>query len=132
MKNEPIRWTLSLASVEFGVSKDTIKRGLNREGIESAETYSTAEIVRSMGGDFRYESTRRQRAEADRLERENRIAAGEIVPIEEADDLYGKMVTALVQRLDSIPSLIPGITLAQKTTLREILESIKADARKVE
>ena len=129
MRKAPIKWTINTAAAEFCVSKDTIRRGLNREGIEPAETYTTKEILRAMGGDFRFESTRRQRAEADRLERENRLADGEIVTVDEAAEVYGNKLAAIVQNLDSLPALVPGISLNQRQVLVEKIEAIKEQAR---
>jgi len=73
--------------------------------------------------------TRKLTAESVRIERENRIAAGEIITVEEAATLYGKKVSALVQKLEAIPSLVPGITFEQRQILVGEIEQRKAEAR---
>lgn len=129
MKTKSLRWTLARAAAEFGVTRETIRRGLARDGAKPATDYSTREIFRAIGGDFRFESTRRQRAEADRIERENRLADGEIITVEEALAIYTGKVAALVQNLDALPSLVPGITLEQRQILVTHIEAAKKLAR---
>jgi hypothetical protein len=65
-----MKWSLSKASVEFGVTRETIRRGLRNADIAAKphQTYTTKQIFAAVAGDLKFERTRRERAEADKAE----------------------------------------------------------------
>lgn len=49
-KTPPVQWTIKRASVEFGVSRDTIQRGLRRDNV-AGDTFTTRQIYDAITGD---------------------------------------------------------------------------------
>jgi hypothetical protein len=80
-------WNLQKAAIEFGVSRETLKRGLaaNKAFSEGRDDYTTAEIFHALAGDLKMERTRRERAEAEKIERENAQANKELHSISEVE-----------------------------------------------
>jgi hypothetical protein len=75
-----MKWTIHKAAVEFGASRETLARGLkaNDLDVKAGQEFTTKQIFKALAGDFKFERTRRERAEADAKERENRVATGEL------------------------------------------------------
>src|SRR4051812_32080008 len=91
---QKIKWTVLAASIEFGASRDTINRGLHANGVAAKKTYTTKEIFNALnGGDLESEKIRETRERANALERENRIADAELIPL--ADNLAWQEKTLL-------------------------------------
>jgi hypothetical protein len=104
------RWTLLAASVELGRSRETIRRGLAANGVATKSHYTTKEIFDALnGGDLEAEKILKTREERIALERENRIANGEVIPL--ADNLRWQenVLQVVRQRLLSLPA-----TMAQR------------------
>jgi len=119
-------WATSL-----GITRETIQRALSAAGIKySGGKIAARDVFTALTGDKEAAMTRKLNAEAEAKERENRIAEGDTIPMEEAVAIYGKKIFALVQQLDAIPALVPGLSLAQRGVLVSKLESIKEQARK--
>lgn len=127
-----IKATLHAWAESVGVTRETLKRALSNAGIAREKEITAQEIITALTGDKEAAMTRKLNAEAEAKERENRLAAGEIVTIEEAESLYGKKIGALVQQLDSLPALIPGLTLAQRGVLVAKIEECKKQAREAQ
>lgn len=104
-----LKWTLLKASVEFGVSRETIRRGLAGNGIEKKKSYTTREIHGAIAGDIDVATARDRMASAIARERENRIADSELIPL--ADNLAWQESVLLPfrQRLLALPG-----TMAQR------------------
>jgi hypothetical protein len=100
-----MKWTIHKAATEFGVSRETIDRGLLRTGTKSkpGDTYTTKEIFTAIAGDFKFERTRRERATAEKLEMENARIKGETITL--ADNLawQAKVLQPIRQRLNDLP-----------------------------
>jgi hypothetical protein len=91
-----MKWNLSTAALEFGASRETISRGLRANGVTvtAGNDYTTRQIYTALAGDLKYERTRRERAEADKAERENKIASGELHNVNEVEKLVWQDVLA--------------------------------------
>lgn len=116
---------------ELGTTRETLGKKLIQNGfqLQDREKISAKDIWLAMACDKEAAMTRKLNAEAEAKERENRKEAGEIVTVEEAAALYGRKIAALVQRLESLPSLVPGITLEQRQILAEQIELCKKQGR---
>jgi hypothetical protein len=120
------QWVASL-----GIDRETLERALGKSGVivVARKPVAASDIFRAITGDKEAAMTRKLNAEAEAKERENRMASGEIVTVEEAAALYGRKIAALVQRLESLPSLVPGITFEQRQILAEQIELCKKMGR---
>ena len=78
-QNEPLRWNLRKAAVEFGTTVDTLKKSLNQISAEPDVDglYTTAQLIRARYGELHQERLRVQRETADRIALENEITRGE-------------------------------------------------------
>jgi len=68
IKQKSIQWTLHSASLEFGVSRESVARGLRQSGVKTTSfaKYSTKQIFTAIAGDARAERTRNLKLDADR------------------------------------------------------------------
>ena len=115
----------------IGIARETLETALSRAGIvtQPREQVPASSVFKSMTGDRDAAMTRKLNAEAESKERENRMEAGETITVESALEIYGKMVAALVQDLDSIVPLVPGLSLEQRQIATELIEKCKAKGR---
>ena len=123
--------TLTMWSKSLGVDRQQIQRALTRNGVMTSdrEEIQARDIFNAMTGDKEAAMTRKLLAEAEEKERDNRMASGEILTAEEADAKLGGKLTAVVQGLDALAALVPGLTLEQRQILVTQVESIKEKAR---
>jgi hypothetical protein len=100
-----VKWTLLRASAEFGVTRETIRRGLFTNGVEVKpnRTYSTREIHNAIAGDLKAARAREALANAIARERDNRVADGELIPL--ADNLawQERVLLPVRHRLVALP-----------------------------
>jgi hypothetical protein len=84
-----MKWSISKAAVEFGSSRETISRGLRGNGVTVSigKEFTTKQIFAALAGDLKFERTRRERAEAEKIERENRIAESELLDVAAVDKI---------------------------------------------
>lgn len=103
-----MKWSVNKAAIEFGVSRETIDKGLTRLGVKGTrgDTYSTKQIHEAIAGDFRHQRTRREAAAADRLEMENARTKRELIPLEENLAWQNKVLLPIRQRLLSLSGLM--------------------------
>ena len=101
-----IKWTLLRAATEFGVARETLRRGLRQLAIdvETDATYTTKQIFTALAGDLKTERIRETRARADLLERERREKDRELVPLAEVLSMVNSSHLPIRQRLNSLPS----------------------------
>jgi len=80
-KFESIRWTVHAAAVEFGVSRETILRGLRQSGVKTTSfgSYSTRQIFTALAGDARAERTRNLKLDADKKTMELAEKSGQLM-----------------------------------------------------
>ena len=101
-----MKWTLLKASEEFGVSRETIRRGLRDIGIDvkKGATYETRQIVEALYGDDKKERTRESRARADLLEREKAELDKVLVRLDAVQQMILEAFLPVRQRLLSLPT----------------------------
>ncbi len=98
--NDGMRWTLTNAATEFGCARETLRRGFRQEGIDAdAEDgrFTTAQVCKALFGDLDGEKVRLTRAQADKVEMENRERARELVEVSAAVELAQRFCFAARQ-----------------------------------
>jgi hypothetical protein len=100
-----MKLSITKAAVEFGVSKETIRRGLREQDIpESKDGYPLRVLFRAAGGDFKFERTRRERAEAESRELSNGERKRELIALEEARRAIAEVLAPVRQRIVTVPT----------------------------
>jgi hypothetical protein len=98
-----MKWSLHKASAEFGVTRETIRRGLAAYGVDPKKEYTTREIHMAIAGDVKAATARDRMASAIARERENRIAEGEIITLTDNQKWQEKVLLPIRQRLIALP-----------------------------
>jgi hypothetical protein len=130
--------TLTIASIAFGRSKETVKRALARAGISHVEgaTYSIQTIHDALAGDTRAERARLLSEQADKTSLENRKARGELVSISEMrrrlwEAIYLPTKQAFEHMDEELsPLLSPDDPNRTKAILRQWIEDFKKNCLK--
>lgn len=96
-----VRWTVELASREFGPNPRTLAKALARESIEPGEDgkYSTADIIAVTFGDQEAAELRLTLAQAEQIERKNRVAAGRLMDVETVIKFNEQVAAAMRERV---------------------------------
>ena len=95
------RWSPDHAAREFGCDRRTIEKNLARESIEPGEDgkFSTAQIVSVMFGDQDAADLRLTLAQAEQIERKNRVAAGRLVDVDAVIRFNEQVAAAMRERV---------------------------------
>ena len=119
-------------SEAIGIARETLVNALVKGGnnLQPGEKIPARMVFDAITGNKEAAATRKLLAEAEAQERENRMENGEIVTVEQAAEIYGRLVSALVQDLDSIPAMLPGLTFEQRQILTALIEGCKSKGRK--
>jgi len=99
---EGVRWSLTNAATEFGCARETLKRGFKQNGIDpDAEDgrFTTAQICTALFGDLNGEKVRLTRAQADRVELENKQAIGLLINVDDAIGAVHQFTFAIRQKI---------------------------------
>lgn len=102
MKNQ-IKLSIQRAAVEFGVSRETVRRGLRSIEIEPKATYTVREVHRALAGDLKFERGRLVRAQADAAELENRIREGATCELHDVEQWHVQFFDAMTCAMDAAP-----------------------------
>ena len=100
-----MKWTLTNAGIEFGVSRETLRKQLTVAEIPKKDTYSTKEICRAVFGDIENERLRLCREQADKLALDNEQSRQQLVPLSELLPKLEQYVAAARARIDGDPKL---------------------------
>jgi hypothetical protein len=118
-------WTIHRAAVEFGASRETITRGLRTNGVEveAGKEFTTRQIFTALAGDLKFERCRRERAQALKIELENKVTEGRLLDVAAIEKrLWTDFLQPLRGELLNLPSQIsplchdPSSTQAALTT----------------
>ena len=106
-----MKWSVHKAATEFGVSRETIVRGLKQLGIEvnRNSTFTTKQIFTSIAGDLKFERTRRERAEADKAEVEAAAAKRTRIPREDVVTFIRESFAPLRELVVAMPAQMAGL-----------------------
>lgn len=96
-----IRWTVEIAAREFGCDRRTLAKNLARESIEPGEDgkFSTAQIIAVTFGDQDAADLRLTLAQAEQIERKNRVAAGRLVDVDAVIRFNEQVAAAMRERV---------------------------------
>jgi len=97
-RNQAVRWSTDKAAKEFGVDWRTLAKALAREGIKPGDDgkWSTREVVAALFGDQDAADLRLTLAQAEAIERKNRVAAGRLIDVD-AVILFNEQVAAAMR-----------------------------------
>lgn len=132
-KSGAIAFAVNAWASELGCDPMSIIRRMARMEIpyKSGELISGRTIVKSMTGDKEAAATAKLLAETERINREERVAKGELVTIAEAEEqVWRKLLAPLKQEIEFLPEKVAplanpdDIQLAQNA-LRSWVEEIK-------
>jgi hypothetical protein len=107
-----MKWTINKAASEFRCSRETLTRGLRANGHEVAKgnAFTTLQIHSALAGDLKFERVRRERAQADKLEMQNKIRDGQLVELPVAErELYFNLWLPIKQQLDLMPEQLAAL-----------------------
>lgn len=104
-----MRWSILKAATEFGVSRETVRKGLAAAGVKvvakrKGDAFTTRQIAAAIFGDLDREKTLETRERRKALERENAEADGKTLTIESVQALYGEALLPVRQRLLALPN----------------------------
>lgn len=120
-KYQPHHWRIEPASREFGCDGETLSKALKRASIEPAfkdGSFSTAQIVAALFGDYDAQRTRKITAEADLLEMQRAEKKHELVPGSEFLELMHRGHQAMT-------STVMGMTDMTIENREKIIEQIR-------
>lgn len=103
-----MKWSTTQAASEFGVSVETVKRGLRAMNVEvvKGNRYSTKQIYAAIAGDFKLERTRSERAKANLMELEELELRKELVKMDEAEGYVRKRLMPVREAWMSMPIVL--------------------------
>lgn len=103
-----MRWTISKAVIEWSVDPKTLKQKLAATGktFVKGDTFSTLEICAALYGDKEREQTLEIVERRKALERDNRIADRELIPLEENLAWQEKVLLPMRQRIIALPGVM--------------------------
>jgi len=92
---------MEIAAREFGCDRKTIAKALARESIEPGEDgkYSTADIIAVTFGDQDAADLRLTLAQAEQIERKNRVAAGRLIDVDAVIRFNEQVAAAMRERV---------------------------------
>jgi hypothetical protein len=102
-QNEPLKWNLKKAAVEFGTTVDTLKKSLNQVSAEpdADGLYTTGQLIQARYGELYQEKLRVHRETADRIAMENAVTRGEMLSRPELMKGFAALADAMVFRITS-------------------------------
>lgn len=97
-RNQAVRWSTDKAAKEFGVDWRTLAKAFAREGVKPGDDgkWSTREVVAALFGDQDAADLRLTLAQAEAIERKNRVAAGRLIDVD-AVILFNEQVAAAMR-----------------------------------
>jgi hypothetical protein len=120
-QNEPLKWNLRKAAVEFGTTVDTLKKSLNQVSAEpdADGLYTSGQLIQARYGELYQEKLRVHRETADRIALENAITRGETLSRSELMKGFAALADAMVHRI-----MVSGLSKDAQSDLLKDLASI--------
>jgi phage terminase Nu1 subunit (DNA packaging protein) len=123
---QPKHWTINALAVELNMDRRTLAKRLPPDLAVSekgrSKHYLMADVIRVLfdtgnikGGSLEQERTRLTKAQADSEEMRAAERRGQLVPIEEAQLAWAKMITAARNKLLAMPNKIAPRALAARS-----------------
>lgn len=126
-------WTLTDGAIEFGVSAETLKRGLRTLNDASGPTFTTRQIHAALSGDFKAARAKKLTAEASMAELELAEEQKALVRMDEVEKLLSEQVIVpLRSKLLSLPTEMEArVNPADPAHARRELTAWRDDVLKV-
>jgi hypothetical protein len=99
--DQPLRWSLARASVEFSLSIPTIRAGLNKNSTAAGadNCYSTSEICSAIYGALYMAKIKTQTEQAEKLRIENMVSRAELLNRRELARAFEQVADAISSRI---------------------------------
>jgi phage terminase Nu1 subunit (DNA packaging protein) len=101
--------TVNAAAAEFGVTRETLTRALNQAGIPKKDSYTIKAICAGLYGDIRSERLRLTRAKADREEIHVERARETLMPVEETQAVFNRVMAMIRQQFLALPGIAQAV-----------------------
>jgi hypothetical protein len=120
-QQEPLKWNLRKAAVEFGTTVDTLKKSLNQISAEPDMNglYTTGQLIQARFGELYQEKIRTQRALAQKLELENAVTTGAVLDRRE-------LMRGLTQIADAMSMRIMSCSELPRTAREDLLRELSS------
>ena len=120
-------WNLTNASAEFGVNRETIRRGLIKLGLETGtgehKEYSTRDIFHAIAGDLKQEKARLTAAQADGEEIKTQVARKEVIKRDEVANYIVNTFAPVREQIVQWPSrLAAQLNPSDPAHAREVMQ----------
>jgi len=119
-------------SMNLGIDSTTLKRRLNEQSIDyDPASLSAQQVFKAMYGDKEAAMTKKLLAESAKVERENRVADGELLELPAIEKkLWVDLLAPLRLQLEQLPEQLAGICNPEspdvaKGALRNFVEDVK-------
>lgn len=124
-KHAPFRWTIEMASSEFGLAHKTMGSRIKAASIEPGTDgrYSTAQIVAAIYGDAESEKLRKLRHEANLLEIEEKERRNQLLPTDDVISVWSDYLVVMTQKIRSWNDVAEN----RKRDLLQDLRELKAE-----
>ena len=101
-----MKWSVNKAAQEWSVERRTLSRALEGigESVGKGATFHTQTICAALFGDLDREKLRIARADAEAKERENKVASGQLVAVDDAKKIITRRLAPIRSRLLSMAS----------------------------
>lgn len=136
--HKSLRWSLTLACSEFGISPKALAQRVRTSGVEPGKDkkYSTADISKAIFGGANYERMLLTREQREFVAVKKNIALHKYIPLDIAERLWSNVIHDLNRKISyaSIPDEVKQ-TLAEDlkaTTADEYLSAILSSATDVD
>jgi hypothetical protein len=120
-QNEPLKWNLRKAAVEFGTTVDTLTKSLRQVSAEpdADGLYTTGQLIQARYGELYQERLRVQRETADRIALENKITRAEVLDRAELMKVFSAVADEMTYRIQT-----SGLTREEKSDLQLSLAGV--------
>lgn len=109
-KPKLLTFTILSAAENWGVSRETVRRGLASVGNTKTSGFTVQEINEAVYGDDKVARTRKLNLEADLLEIEKAKAEGRLLEPEIVNDREAKCMGVIAEYMRSAEVELPGLT----------------------
>jgi hypothetical protein len=127
-QQEPLRWNLRKAAIEFSTTSDTLRKSLNQISAspDPDGLFSSQQLVRALYGELHVEKVRTQRALARKLELENDITTASVLNRAELMKAFAAIADAMVSRITAanVPRSVKEDLLKELASIPLILKEV--------
>lgn len=107
LHSRTIRWTVSMASIEFGIDARALAKRIRAESVEAGTDgkFSTADICLAIFDQLKVQRTRREKAEADKAEIEAKVAKNSVIPRDDVAKFILETFSPVREQVVAMPGI---------------------------